>query len=240
MRALCLVLVAAAGCGAGSVNGADAAPDADDGPFSFFVTSLATMRAQSGSQDGFGGDLGGLAGADEICRQAAAAVGFGDKTWRAFLSVTDGGDGQPVNAIDRVGTGPWYDRAHRLVAADAAGLVQNRPDGDPAIMNDLPDETGAPLSLLGDAHDVMTGSDTEGHLLFDDPVTTCQDWTSAVGPGSEGQVAAGHSWPADSGSNWIAAHALRGCAAGVNLIQDGPGTGDCVGCSGGYGAIYCL
>ena len=54
------------------------------------------------------------------------------------------------------------------------------------------------------------------------------------------QYNAGHSWPAQSGQSWIAAHPLRGCAPGVNLIQDGPGSGDCVGCSGGYGGIYCF
>src|SRR5687768_1620379 len=71
--------------GAADASPPDAAPLP---PFSFFVTSLETMRAQSGSVDGFGGDLGGLAGADAICQTAAANVGFGGKTWRAFLSVT--------------------------------------------------------------------------------------------------------------------------------------------------------
>src|SRR5262245_53883373 len=91
------------------------APDATPLPlFSFFVTSLDTMRTQSGSQDGFGGNLGGLAGADAICQTAAANVGFGAKHWRAFLSVTaDGAGGGPVNAIDRIGEGPWYDRNGR-------------------------------------------------------------------------------------------------------------------------------
>ncbi len=28
-----------------------------------------------------------------------------------------------------------------------------------------------------------------------DPAATCQDWTSAVGPGSEKKVMGGHSWP---------------------------------------------
>jgi len=43
-----------------------------------------------------------------------------------------------------------------------------------------------------------------------------------------------------SGQSWITAHRVRGCAPGVNLVQDGPGSGDCVGCGGGYGAIYCF
>jgi hypothetical protein len=88
-------------------GGGGGGADADTRRFSFFVTSLATMRLQSGSQDGFGGDLGGLAGADQICTTAATAVGFGHKTWRAFLSVYN--NGTPLHAIDRIGTGPWYD-----------------------------------------------------------------------------------------------------------------------------------
>ena len=39
-------------------SGADTASTKDD-KFSFFVTSIETMRKLSGSQQGFGGDLGG-------------------------------------------------------------------------------------------------------------------------------------------------------------------------------------
>jgi len=207
-------------------------------PFSFFVTSLDTMRSQSGSQDGFGGDLGGLAGADAICQTAAAEVGFGDKTWRAFLSTYN--DGSPVHAIDRIGTGPWYDRNGRLIAADRAGLTAgNRPAGDAQTVNDLPDENGTPLTTLGDSHDVLTGSNTAGRLDSNSAASTCQDWTSAVG-GTAGVVRCGHSWPAASGQHWIRAHTVRGCAPGVNLEQNGPGEGDTVGAGGGWGGIYCF
>ncbi|MBK9033435.1 MAG: hypothetical protein IPL61_19570 [Myxococcales bacterium] len=61
-----------------------------------------------------------------------------------------------------------------------------------------------------------------------------------VGPGSENLVRCGHAWPAMSGMNWITAHRVRGCAPGVNLVQNGPGTGDTVGAGGGWGAIYCF
>lgn len=236
-----------AGDGGANVDAADppdaSPPDANLDPFSFFVTSLQTMREQSGSQDGFGGDLGGLSGADTICQTAAANVGFGHRTWRAFLSATTGGPGGgPVNAIDRIGEGPWYDRNGRLISNDKAGLLGTRPAGDPQAVADMADEFGQPLSLLGDSHDIMTASDEDGTLFSSDPVTTCNDWTSAVGPGSEQAVICGHSFPrsAQSGREWIADHPLRGCAPGINLIQDGPGTGDCVGCSGGYGGIYCF
>jgi hypothetical protein len=86
---------------------------------------------------------------------------------------------------------------------------------------------------------VLTGSNSEGELESTDPDHTCNDWTSAEVLGRKGPMC-GHSWPAGSGRNWITAHNVRGCTPGVNLIQDGAGSGNCVGCSGGYGAIYCF
>ena len=44
---------------------------------SFFITS---------ANPGKGGDLGGLAGADQHCQRLAEAVGAGGRTWRAYLS----------------------------------------------------------------------------------------------------------------------------------------------------------
>ena len=85
----------------------------EDEPFSFFVTSLEAMQLLSGSVDGFGGDLGGLAGADEICQTIAATVDGGHKTWRAFLSATSGPDGLPVHASER----GLRDRAERAARA---------------------------------------------------------------------------------------------------------------------------
>jgi len=262
-----LALLTSAGCGTDSngnpatgVDGDVTTPDDAGGggtadapisnePFSFFITSLEAMRALSGSQDGFGGDLGGLDGADAICQEVAAGVGFGHKTWKAFLSVTSGPEGTPVHAIDRVGEGPWYDRHGRLVAQNIQGLLSVRPVGDPAIINDLPDEYGRPLAQFGDNHDVLTGSNEQGRLAESDPARTCQDWTSTEtsgtsfpgpGGGSRGPMC-GHSWPAHSGQHWIAAHPVPGCAAGVNLTQDGGGQGtDIVGGAGGYGGIYCF
>jgi hypothetical protein len=225
--------------GGGDGGSPDAAgPDAPGANFSFFVTSLATMRSQSGSQDGFGGNLGGLAGADQICQNAAAAVGFGHKTWRAFLSTYNGGT--PIHAIERIGTGPWYDRNGRLIAMNVAGLTAgNRPAGDSQTVNDLPDEAGTPLTTLGDSHDVMTGSTTAGRFEGSSAVNTCNDWTDATA-GTANTVRCGHSWPAQSGAHWIRAHQLRGCSPGVNLVQNGPGTGTSVGAGGGWGGIYCF
>ena len=182
----------------GEEAGSDESGDEED-PFSFFVTSLEGMQQLSGSLDGFGGDLGGLDGADGICQQLAASVGGGAKTWRAFLSVTAGPDGQPVHAIDRIGEGPWYDRYGRLVAEDLAGLLQERPEGDPQIIEDLPNELGQGQKQFGDNHDTLTGSTMEGTLYSDDPASTCNDWPSSIGPGTEKKVMGGHSWPREEG-----------------------------------------
>jgi hypothetical protein len=86
----------------------------------------------------------------------------------------------------------------------------------------------------------MTGSNSQGQLDGTSAAATCQDWTSAVGAGTGNQVRCGHSWPAGSGMHWIQAHRLNGCAPGVNLVQNGPGTGNTVGGGGGWGAIYCF
>jgi hypothetical protein len=256
--------------------------------FSFFVTSMLALWTLSGDDindmnGGFGGDFGGLAGADDICQTIGTATGHGHKTWRAFLSATDDGNGNEVHAIDRIGVGPWYDANGRLVASGISGLLSDdRPDGDTQSVEDLPDECGIPISLLGDAHDVVTGTNENGQLHSNDPDTTCNDWTTSDGdvgsngeggqgggggpggggPGgqggqSAGTIICGHSFPREDnggpggggpggggpggdGTHWMSDHPLRGCGKGANLLQNGPGEGTCIGCSGGYGAVYCF
>ncbi len=241
----------------------DAASDGGLPRFSFFVTSLRGMLAASGCSQGFGGDLrygetgpgAGLRGADRLCATLAerSMPGASAKGWRAFLSASNGGDGRPVNAIDRVGSGPWYDRLGRLVAMDRASLVNTRPAGaDPAIVNDLPNEDGvpnhAPDPTQGqvDNHHVLTGSDAQGNLLAG---STCLDWTSARGDtATEGVPRVGLSWPratggrGTGGSHWLSAMDEAGCAPGVSIVENGaPDTSvPTVGSGGGYGAIYCF
>ena len=100
------------GCSDSSTGGSDPEPLPH---FSFFVTSLKAVQDLSGSEDGFGGDLrfgetgpgAGLRGADKICATIAerSMPGSSAKQWRAFLSVTADENGQPLNAIDRIGEG---------------------------------------------------------------------------------------------------------------------------------------
>ncbi|HET8938861.1 MAG TPA: hypothetical protein VFN67_35690 [Polyangiales bacterium] len=190
----------------GSTSGAAGSMSSNAEPFSFFVTSYAALQRLSKSPDGFGGDLrygeaDGLAGADRICRELAEASlpGAGDKTWRAFLSVTKGADGMPVHAIDRIGNGPWYDRLGRLLAMTREDILNIRPKGgDPAIVDDFPNEDGVPNHapdgvMQVDNHDVLTGTNDKGQLFNADWKYTCHDWTSAVG--ADGTPRVGHSWP---------------------------------------------
>jgi hypothetical protein len=178
------------GSGAGgSVAGAAGAAGSNPAleKFSFFVTSLASIRKVSNSDEGFGGDLtfgetgdgAGLRGADKICKAVAelGMPGAGAKDWRAFLSTTTGGpNGGPVHARGRVGKGPWYDAAGRLVAMTLENLTTgNRPVGaDPAIRDDLPNEFGIPNhsadapgctgNACPDNHQVLTGTNCIGEL----------------------------------------------------------------------------
>ena len=229
----------------GADTGSAMNPPGNVDRFSFFYTSLAAMRRLSKSQNGFGGDFrfgtpSGLEGADKICQTIATEVDpkFGTKQWRAFLSVTGGAGGTPVHAIDRIGEGPWYDRLGRLVAMNKAGLLTgDRPMGDPAIVSDLPDETGMGTRRLGDTHDVVTGSNRMGRLRYPGLANTCQDWTSAMGSTT---IGFGHAWPAGSGRHWIEVHTGRSCAPSVNLVQNGGGDGSGIGSGGGWGGIYCF
>jgi hypothetical protein len=250
--------------GGGGTGGADSGPPMLE-PFSFFVTSLRALQELSGSPDGFGGDLSfgetgpgaGLRGADKICATIAekSMPGAGQKQWRAFLSAVAGEDGNQVNAIDRVGEGPWYDRLGRVVAMTKPDLIGVRPAGiDPAIKDDLPNEDGVPNHQPDpnqpevDNHDTLTGSNAQGTLYS--KTATCKDWTSAKGDlQSEGRPRVGHSWPRyggpggnNSGAHWISSLDESGCAPGVNLIEMGPPQPDevTVGSGGGYGGFYCF
>lgn len=234
--------------------------------FSFFVTSLKALRILSGNPKGFGGDLrfgktgpgAGLLGADSICSCIAemSMKGARFKQWRAFLSVSKGPDGKQVNAIDRIGTGPWYDRLGRLLANNTSELLAQRPkNADPAIKNDLPNEDGIPNHQpdpnkpLVDNHMTITGSDTLGRLYRAN--ATCDDWTATTGQGGS-KPRAGMSWPQSFGGggfgfggmkHWISVVDCSGCEPGIDSTEASMGgvrNVYTIGNGGGYGGFYCF
>jgi hypothetical protein len=236
--------------------------------FSFFVTSMRALIELSKNDNGFGGDYrfgetglaAGLRGADKICATLAekSLAGSGVKGWRAFLSATSGVDGKQVNAIDRIGEGPWYDRTGRVMAPKKADLLNVRPqNGDPTIQNDLPNENGIPnhTPVPGqpseDNHHTMTGSTATGTLQS--ASATCKDWTTNVHSTENGKPAAGFAWPRNmggtggggGGSNWMTTWNSPGCAAGIEVVNGaGPtqqaSAGGWIGGGGGYGGFYCF
>src|SRR3984893_3766177 len=90
----------------GTVQAQQQVPD-----MTFFVTSTPI---------GKGADLGGLQGADAHCQELAAAVGAGNKIWRAYLSTADTPAGKGINAKDRIGNGPWQNSKGAVVATSVA------------------------------------------------------------------------------------------------------------------------
>ena len=243
--------VGAGGSGAGSGMSDAGAANALE-PFSFFMTSLAGMQRLADDPLGFGGDLtygqaDGLSGADKICEDLAEASmpGSAVKQWRAFLSVKAGPNGKQVDAITRVGEGPWYDRKGRLVAMTKDALLSERPEGaDPAIIEDLPNEDGVPNKQPDptmdpvDNHHVLTGSDAQGKLYG--ATATCDDWTST--DKASGRPRVGFSFTAGGRVHWISGQDEGGCGAGVAIEENGGSdpNNPIVGSGGGYGAIYCF
>lgn len=251
----------------GSATDPTACSTPEEETFSFFVLSREALQRESGTVDGFGGDLGGLVGADAICQSVAEYVSPCQvkKVWRAFLSTAN----PVVNAIERIGQGPWHDRVGRLLANNPTELLNDRPtNADPQIINDFPNEYGIPNHDPDgtgevDNHEILTGTGTDGKLYvqasstggFDAAGTTCGDreewtaekatcfnWTSSE---PEGCPRVGHSWPRDiSGINWISVWNEGGCAPGGVLTDavngGGPDGTRRVGSAGGYGGWYCF
>lgn len=173
--------------------------------FSFFVTSQPNPT----------GNLGGLNGADATCQRLAAAVGANERNWRAYLSVErDPNNDQPINARDRIGSGPWYNVNLQLVANNVAELHSRTGNAEVFV-----DErgtringqwTGSPTPVQ---HDILTGSNGDGTLARG---LTCADWTSAS---TTLQAQVGHSdgfgtgqSTAGTNASWNSAHVNQDCS----------------------------
>lgn len=226
-------------------------PSADPMPwFKFFATSQdGLLELAEDKKNGFGGDLGGLAGADALCKKLALRGNPKDKKiWRAFLSATSDNKGEAVHAIERVGEGPWHDFNHRLLANNPEELLpgkDRRPKGaDPQLAEMFTDELGRPISSdtsLIDNHDMLTGSDRDGRLPSgSSKAETCNDWTSKST--KLGRPRIGHAWPRSSrsGREWIYDHRAGGCGAGIDTEKKSSNGTPTVGSGGGYGGFYCF
>jgi hypothetical protein len=146
------------------------------GPMSFFITSTSP---------GNGGNLGGLAGADAHCQKLAAAVGAGNRSWRAYLSTSFiPPDTAAVHARDRIGKGPWYNAKGVLIASDVAQLhsADNNLNRQTALT-----EKGAGVNGRGETplqHDILTGSRPDGTAwpsYPNQPNMSCGEWTREAG-----------------------------------------------------------
>ncbi|MEZ4467624.1 MAG: hypothetical protein R3F43_25075 [bacterium] len=184
-------------------------------------------------------------------RQALAeSVGQGRQDVARFLSATQGPDGQPVHAIERIGNGPWHDANGRPGGREHRGPAQRRSPrrrrglgGRPARRawgapqhprrrprrGDGLQRPGPPVRQQPRLH--LHGLDERRRRRGPQRPDVRPLLPPGMGAGGR---------PGRGGANWLSDHPLRGCSPGVNLIQNGPGTGDCIGCSGGYGALYCF
>jgi hypothetical protein len=220
-KAIVLLVILGAAYGAALSAGGQGAPTSREmggkkSVTTFFVTSRGPGR---------GGNLGGLAGADAHCQALAMAEGSGDHTWRAYLS-TVGGVGQPVNARDRIGKGPWYNAEGTLVAANVDELHRsNKFTKELAVTEKLD-----PVNGVGDSpnvHDILTGSRPDGTAFAGGEDLTCGNWTSST----TGRAQVGHHdrrGQGASASSWNSAHPSRGCSQ-PDLAS-----------TGGAGLIYCF
>ena len=220
MRMLTCLSIVAVLCLATESSG-QAAPPAPPQPMGFFITSAGP---------GDGGNLGGLAGADAHCLKLAQGSGAAARVWRAYLSATAAAGQPPVNARDRIGSGPWYNAKGALIAWNVADLHGDIHRDRNSINREFAlDEQGQPVRGRGDTpnqHDILTGSDSNGRSVLGGAAnTTCNNWTS----NSVGSAMVGHHDRSGGGnSSWNAAHASRGC-----------GQADLVA-TGGAGLFYCF
>ena len=209
-----------AGVGLSSVSGLVLAAQEEQPPMEmgFFITSRTL---------GDGGNLGGLAGADAHCQALATEADAGHRTWRAYLSTQGPG---AVNAIDRIGNGPWANAKGVVMATNLESL---KYDNSNLTFEHILDEKGNQFESRIDGtydtteHDVLTGTQLDGTAYPAGEDKTCNNWTS----NSAGSAVVGHADRysfAVSGSPWNSSHGTPGCTQ-ENLIS-----------VGGAGLLYCF
>ena len=175
-----------------------------------------------------GADLGGLTGADQHCQKLAVAAGAGNRSWRAYLSAS-AMSGPAVNAIDRIGRGPWQNAKGAVIATDIENLHGNNNITKQTNLT----ERGTVVNGRGDTpntHDILTGSQTNGLAFPADKDMTCGNWTKS---GADGSANLGHSDRQGLSEDyyaksWNASHGSRGCSQ------------DALKATGGAGLYYCF
>ena len=216
---------------------APAAPPAPPAVISFFV-------AENPNQTG---NLGGLAGADQLCQTQAQALGapHAARTWRAYLSQEQRGNTPRVNARDRIGPGPWFNVKGQLIASNVADLHGDQQrDRNNFQAQHVLDVKGNPIvgvirpAGTQNEHDILTGSDSEGRAFTDGLDHTCGNWTNddlhlpqmdTRFPAERARAMVGHS-DRQGGQNisWNSVHMSGGCSkAALNA-------------TGGTGRFYCF
>jgi hypothetical protein len=193
---------------------------AQQADMSFFVTSAGS---------GKGGDLGGIAGADQQCQRLAQAAGAAGKTWRAYLSTQGPG---AVNARDRIGSGPWRNAKGIVIAKDLAELHGTNNLSKQTALT----EKGETVNGGGDSpnmHDILTGSQPDGTAFATGEDRTCGNWTKS----GQGAATVGHHdrqglGTDDASKSWNSSHTSRG--------PDGGCSQNDLRSTGGNGLFYCF
>jgi hypothetical protein len=199
--------------------GLSGAAPAQQSNLTFFVTSAGS---------GKGADFGGLTGADKHCQALGAAVGAGNRTWRAYLSATPAQGAAAVNARDRIGAGPWQNAKGVVVATNVAELHGKNNLTKQTALN----EKGALVNGRGDSpnqHDILTGSQADGTAFTGSEDRTCGNWTKS----GDGAAQVGHHdrmglTDDDIARSWNSSHPSRGCSD------------DALRGTGGAGLLYCF
>ena len=237
LSALSITLLGSATLVAQAQAPAPAAPPPPPAVISFFV-------AENPNQTG---NLGGLAGADQLCQTQAEALGapHAVRTWRAYLSQEQRGNTPRVNARDRIGPGPWFNVKGQLIASNVADLHGDQQrDRNNFQAQHVLDVKGNPIvgvirpAGTQNEHDILTGSDSQGRAFTDGLDHTCGNWTNdglhlpvtdTRFPAERARAMVGHS-DRQGGQNisWNSVHMSGGCnKAALNA-------------TGGTGRFYCF
>jgi hypothetical protein len=133
----------------------------------FFITSTPI---------GNGGNLGGLAGADNQCQTLAPRAPVLPKSGAFYQAA----DGKPRDQCRDRSEGPWTNAKGDVVAKDVADLHGPNALTKQSALN----EKGEVVNGRGDQpnrHDILTGSQPDGTAFAAGDDKTCKNWTSSTG-----------------------------------------------------------